>query len=1451
MGTCTIVHIHNILIKSLSNPHDDLPRDMQLSAQLIVDGHIFLQMMPVVSEPSDCWKLVVNCRVPHHAHTFLLAIMRHSRSRGTRLLGSIAIGRDAVLLSIKKDSRFCSKLAKVNADGPCLDFQAHFSISESTITSSGLSDINIPANQVSSLTGEMVMKHMTPLCNQTNTSSLSSSSELWTMHEKILFLPNTDAIRLRAPLLHLLGKMCFHRYERSQGIEDLNQAICAYRDAMRDGLVGGTISADLGSALLWHFVIVGDLRDIDMSVKMLEDAVRLTADDKPEQPSRLTDLGNALRRRFEKLGDLGDLNRSIVMLEKVAQLTAENHPERPWIVKSLGQSLWCRFERLGHATDIDKSVLMFEDALRLAQEADPRKPGWLHSLGTSLLRRFERLGNPQDLKKSIPLLEVSLQSTPEDHPDRPLKLTCLSGALSRSFEQFGDLKDLNRSILFLQHAVQLTPNVDPQKCVRVTNLSSSLRVRFEQLGDRSDIDQSISMLEGVLLATAVSHPERPATLTSLGNILFRRSERLGKSEDIDRSISTLEEALQLTSDDDPAKVFQLSSLGNSLLCRFEQSGDTGDINKSILRYTKALEMTSEDNPKKASLLFSLATALAQRFKRFGYITDINQSIALFGDSVRLTPDGHTEAPTRLSSLGSALRARFQRFGDPVDVHMSVKTLEDGVRLTPDNHHSKPSMLNDLGNAFLDRFERLGEALDLNESVSVLTEAFKLVPTDHTHRPFICANLGNSLRLRFQELGDPWDVTRSVLMFQSALQLVPEGHTERPLWLSNLGFSLSLRFEGIGDINDLEKSISIIREAIKLAPEGHPLKPMMFCNLANSLRLRFGRVKDSNDLDELISQFTAAACSTTGPATVRFQACSMWAKYAQTSQHPSLLNAYSAALDLLPEMAWLGLSIGDRHHRILEAGEMVRDAAAAAISASRNGQAVEWLEQGRSIIWGQLLNLRTPVDALRESHPGLAEDLVRLSTLLEGAGLRDGAEKVMNQSTQQLLPSLARRYHDNAHERDELLKKIRALDGFHSFLLPKKIAELSRAATGGPIVILNISKIRCDALAVMPGGSNKVLCVPLPDLTNEHAQALGESFRTLLRDTGRSNRLVGQREGQVPPETEFSEVLSDLWVRIVKPVLAGLGYTAPARENLQRIWWCPTGPLAFLPIHAAGLYGARDSFGSKLSDFVISSYTPSLTALIEGFRSGSASQGIQLLTVAQPSAVDQNYIPGTRDEINRIEQLASGKLAVSRLEKDTATVINVEKGMKESHWVHFACHGKQDLWNPTESALLLAGNSRLTLSSIIKLSIPHADLAFLSACQTATGTNALQEESVHLAAGMLIAGYRGVIATMWSISDRDAPQVAADVYGHLFKTSPPDSTGAAEALHLAIQKLRQDSGRKKSFFHWVPFIHYLSGTEQGRSFMHVLYLSMPRLTKDLPAAREDDMKQICPASDEEG
>jgi len=141
-------------------------------------------------------------------------------------------------------------------------------------------------------------------------------------------------------------------------------------------------------------------------------------------------------------------------------------------------------------------------------------------------------------------------------------------------------------------------------------------------------------------------------------------------------------------------------------------------------------------------------------------------------------------------------------------------------------------------------------------------------------------------------------------------------------------------------------------------------------------------------------------------------------------------------------------------------------------------------------------------------------------------------------------------------------------------------------------------------------------------------------------------------------------------------------------------------------------------------------------------------------------------------------------------------------MKEANWVHFACHGIQD---GVDSGLCLAHRRRLTLRDMLSLSRPHGGLAFLSACQTATGDEDLADEAVHIAAGMLFAGYGGVVGTMWSISDRIAPVVARDVYGHLFRNGTrPDYREAARALHEAIGDLR-DSG-EVPFNEWVPFIH---------------------------------------------
>ena len=88
-------------------------------------------------------------------------------------------------------------------------------------------------------------------------------------------------------------------------------------------------------------------------------------------------------------------------------------------------------------------------------------------------------------------------------------------------------------------------------------------------------------------------------------------------------------------------------------------------------------------------------------------------------------------------------------------------------------------------------------------------------------------------------------------------------------------------------------------------------------------------------------------------------------------------------------------------------------------------------------------------------------------------------------------------------------------------------------------------------------------------------------------------------------------------------------------------------------------------------------------------------------------------------------------------------------MKSYSCIHFACHAKQNAKQPLKSGFSLY-DGQLELSSIIQQRLVGVDFsAFLSASQTNAGGERLSEEAVHLAAGMLAAGCRGAVATMWS------------------------------------------------------------------------------------------------------
>lgn len=257
------------------------------------------------------------------------------------------------------------------------------------------------------------------------------------------------------------------------------------------------------------------------------------------------------------------------------------------------------------------------------------------------------------------------------------------------------------------------------------------------------------------------------------------------------------------------------------------------------------------------------------------------------------------------------------------------------------------------------------------------------------------------------------------------------------------------------------------------------------------------------------------------------------------------------------------------------------------------------------------------------------------------------------------------------------------------------------------------------------------------------------------------------------------------------------------RDLPHIWWCPTGPLTFLPLHAAGrdIQGWRD----ETSNHVVSSYIPTINALLEA-RAAKQQPFTQLVGIAMTKTLGLSPLPNARTELEEIGKLfpVDSRWRFEALQNEQATRECVLANMAKSSWIHLACHGVQDAKDPMQSGLCLY-DQRLMLTDIIKERFGNADFIFLSACETATGNEYISDEAVHMASAMLGARYRSVIGTMWSIPDAAAPIVAAEVYKNLL-AGEPNSKEAAQALHEGVKDLRKKLGQG-SFYSWVPFVHY--------------------------------------------
>ncbi|MEU7587272.1 CHAT domain-containing protein [Micromonospora sp. NPDC049230] len=770
-------------------------------------------------------------------------------------------------------------------------------------------------------------------------------------------------------------------------------------------------------------------------------------------------------------------------------------------------------------------------------------------------------------------------------------------------------------------------------------------------------------------------------------------------------------------------------------------------------------------------------------ERSGTLPHLDRSITHLRTAVTVTPATHTEHLPQVTRLIGALLARHDRTGMPADLD-EAETLARRAAAEPTKD---PAVRSDVLSALSRVLRHRATTLDdYRQAAEYARQAIAAAPDDGSRwRIQGYESLSSILMLRYLHTADPVDLDMAIAAQRVVLADDRRSAAHGAESLNALSVKLRTRYQRTGNGADLDEALTLARAAVDVEGD-RPTAAAYLWTLGITLQVRFDRDGDPRDAAEATELWSRVTGDELAAPIRRVFAARDWARLAvRREDWPEALRGYIATVRLLPVLAWHGRGREVNEQSLRAVPGVAWESAAAALNCGQADTAVTLLEQGRAVMWNHLLNTHTDLDTVRAFDPELADELTtvretldsydRTATAPAGAAGLDPADQV----------ALAERWRG-------LLAAARRLPGLGHFLDTADLATLRPEEGSGPVVLVNLSPWRCDAIIV---DHRQTRVIPLTTTMDQAVDVTVTYEKALLRHA--AQRRLSSRAAM---EVTITDTLQWLWDVITEPVLRALGLTGPPADDQPwpRVWWCPTGFLQTLPLHAAGYH---DQPGRNVPDRVVSSYTPGLRAHSYARRNRSAPPSDQMLIVCAADTAEADALPAVAFERDELLALLP-KPARHLREGPAATRGAVLESLSTCTMVHFSCHGRQNLERPLRSGLVLA-DGVLTVDDLTAVTGPRA-MAVLSACRTATVAATTLDETISLAAGLHFGGWRHVVATLWSVSDRDAADITVDFYRRLANNGRLDPEKAAAALHAATRAARHGAPDHPS--RWVHFIH---------------------------------------------
>jgi CHAT domain-containing protein/tetratricopeptide (TPR) repeat protein len=482
--------------------------------------------------------------------------------------------------------------------------------------------------------------------------------------------------------------------------------------------------------------------------------------------------------------------------------------------------------------------------------------------------------------------------------------------------------------------------------------------------------------------------------------------------------------------------------------------------------------------------------------------------------------------------------------------------------------------------------------------------------------------------------------------------------------------------------------------------------------------------------------------------------------------------------------------------------------------SRNDQAL-------ALSYAERAKSRTLVDVLQSGRAASPADLTaaeqeqerRLRNQLVSLNAQLSAERQSNQKDESRVTSLSAQldkarldYEAFQSNLDAMRPQLRAQRGeAKTITLEEAAALLPDARTA--LLEFVVAEDKTFLFVLTRNAPHSAAPVALNVFTIEIRQ------KELAARVGQLRHLLAQRDNGF---NRLSTQLYELLIGSAQALLRG-------RTSLVIV---PDGPLWELPFQAllrpAGRYLVQDA---------AISLAPSLTALREMMklrRKNVPAAGVSLLAFGNPALITQSAgraavmqdeklepLPDAEKQVRELDGLF-GRLSPPARRKVYVGAEATEERLKaeagDYSILHLATHGILDDRSPMYSHLALAqttgsGNEDGLLEAweILKMDL-KAELAVLSACETARGRIGAGEGMIGLSWAMFVAGVPTTVVSQWKVRSDSTADLMVNFYQQLQSRAAKDKAGLsrAEAMRRAALRLL-GTAQYRHPFHWAGFV----------------------------------------------